>query len=90
MLDSSRLRKRVLKMPTRPSSRPSSHLCSCVVLDGRLLLVGLQLVRCQRQSVDGGHDLVVQPAVGRPQVVATVCSCRSGKATGLPLIVAFG
>ena len=40
-----------------------------LVPDGRLLLVRLQLVRCQRKGVNSSYDLVVQPAVGRPQVV---------------------
>ena len=40
-----------------------------LVPDGRLFLVRFQLVRCQGQRVDGGNDLVVQPAVCRSQVV---------------------
>ena len=45
------------------------ELVLLLVRDGRLLLVRFQLVRGQREGVDGGDDLVVQAAVGRPQVV---------------------
>ena len=90
MLDSSRLRNRVLKMPTRATSRPASHHVPASSRMADFFSYVSSLVRCQPQPLDLGHDFLVKPAADAPRSYATVCSLRSGNATGLPLIVAFG